>query len=66
MKELGYGAEYRYPHDEQDAFVGAENLPDALAGRRFYEPTDRGDERRLAERLAEIRKRKSGATPEES
>ncbi len=58
MKDLGYGADYRDPHDEENAFVAAENLPDALAGRRFYEPTAHGSERDLAERLGEIRNRR--------
>jgi putative ATPase len=39
MKGLGYGAEYRYPHDYRDAVVEQECLPEALAGARFYEPS---------------------------
>ncbi len=58
LKELGYGAAYRYPHDEDDAFVAAENLPDALAGRCFYEPSERGAEREIGERLARNRARR--------
>lgn len=61
LKELGYGAAYRYPHDEDDAFVAAENLPDALAGRRFYEPSERGAEREIGERLARNRARRRDA-----
>ncbi len=62
MKDLGYGADYRYPHDEQDAFVDAENLPEALAGRRFYEPTDRGNEREIAEALEARRRRRTSTS----
>jgi len=51
MKGLGYGAEYRYPHDYADAVVDQDYLPERLAGRRYYEPTDRGREREIAERL---------------
>ena len=57
MKDLGYGADYRYPHDAEDAFVDAENLPDVLAGRRFYEPVERGAEREIANSLSERRAR---------
>ena len=55
MKELGYGKGYRYAHDFDEGVVAQQNLPDNLAGRRYYEPADRGFERELAERLARIR-----------
>lgn len=61
MKDLGYGRDYRYPHDQADAFIGDANLPDVLAGERFYEPTQRGAEADIAERLAEWRKRRNEA-----
>jgi putative ATPase len=61
LAQLGYGADYRYPHDEPDAFVAAENLPDALAGRRFYEPTQRGAERAIADRLGANREKRGFA-----
>jgi putative ATPase len=51
MKGLGYGAGYQYPHDYEDAVADQDHLPDRLAGRRYYEPTDRGRERDIAERL---------------
>ena len=62
LKDLGYGSDYQYPHEEDDAFVATENLPDALAGRRFYEPTGHGAEREIAERLAAWRRRRAAAT----
>ena len=58
MKGLGYGADYRYPHDHPDAVVDAEYLPERLAGRRYYEPTDRGREREIGERLRGWRSRR--------
>ena len=53
MREWGYGKEYRYAHDYQDAYVELECLPEELAGERFYEPSDRGYERKIAERMRE-------------
>jgi putative ATPase len=64
MKEMGYGAEYRYPHDEPEAFVAQENLPEAVAGRRFYEPTERGAEAAIAQRLSELRARRAQGSEE--
>ena len=52
MKELGYGANYRYPHDHEYAYVAEEYLPEALRGQRFYQPVARGFEREIAKRLA--------------
>ncbi|HEV8440749.1 MAG TPA: replication-associated recombination protein A [Methylomirabilota bacterium] len=51
MAHLGYGQGYQYAHDAPDARVNQEHLPDALRGRVYYRPTDRGAERELAERL---------------
>jgi putative ATPase len=58
MKELGYGRDYEYAHDAEDAFVAAENLPESLRGRTYYEPTDRGAEADIAERLGHWRARR--------
>jgi putative ATPase len=56
MKDLGYGKDYRYDHKEADAHAaGQQFLPDALKETRFYEPTSRGMEGRIAERLAQLR-----------
>jgi len=58
MKELGYGRDYRYAHDEPGAYAAGESyLPEKLGRRRYYRPTDRGIEARIAERLAELRAR---------
>jgi putative ATPase len=60
MKQLDYGKGYRYAHDEEEGVArGMECLPPAHAGRRFYEPTERGLEARIKARLEEIRKKPS-------
>ena len=51
MANLGYGKDYQYAHDAPDALVSQEHLPDALRGRVYYRPTERGAEKELAERL---------------
>jgi putative ATPase len=56
MKGLGYGAGYKYAHDEPDAFVKGERyLPDELPERRYYRPVARGLEIRIGEALARLR-----------
>ncbi len=56
MKDVGYGAGYQYAHDAPDARVDQEDLPDALRGREYYRPTNRGLEAEMGRRLAEWRK----------
>lgn len=52
MRELGYGAGYRYPHDEPEAFAAGQSyLPDELVGSIFYRPTGRGYEAMVRERM---------------
>jgi putative ATPase len=66
MKQWGYGAGYQHAHKFADALTEMECLPESLAGTVFYEPTDRGAEQALSERLRQIRKRKKNKTePEE-
>ena len=56
MKELGYGRDYRYAHDEADAYAAGENyMPEGVSRTQFYEPTPRGLEAKIRERLAELR-----------
>jgi putative ATPase len=58
MKELGYGEDYRYAHDEQDAVArGEKYFPDDMDERRYYDPVPRGLEIKIREKLAQIRKR---------
>lgn len=63
MKGLGYGAGYQYAHDQPDAVADQSHLPEALAETRYYEPTDRGQERVIAERLATWRSARRGRSP---
>ena len=56
MKDEGYGEGYKYAHEYEGGVVQGETyLPDELVGRRLYEPTDRGEEVRIAQRLASLR-----------
>jgi putative ATPase len=72
MKNLGYGRDYRYAHDEPDAFAAGERyLPDGMPDRRYYRPTPRGLEIRIGEALARLRAKapaagtQSGGTSEQ-
>jgi putative ATPase len=58
MKDMGYSQGYRHAHEFEDAITDMECLPPSLAGKQFYFPSDRGVEKRIAERLDEIRKAK--------
>ena len=51
MKDIGYGKDYRYPHEDPDAIVDQEYFPEELAGRRYYHPVERGFEREMIKRL---------------
>jgi putative ATPase len=52
MKEMGFGGEYRYAHDEEDAYAAGENyFPPELATRRYYHPVPRGLEKQIADKL---------------
>jgi putative ATPase len=51
MKDIGYGKDYAYDHDRADGFSGANYWPEEMGPRRFYEPTERGFEKRIAERM---------------
>jgi putative ATPase len=63
MKDLGYGAGYQYAHDAPGARVDQEDLPEALRGRQYYRPSDRGLEAELGRRLAEWRRWHSERQP---
>jgi putative ATPase len=52
MKQLGYGADYAYDHDDPDGFSGQNCFPDGMARQVFYQPVERGYEREIAKRLA--------------
>jgi putative ATPase len=55
MKDVGYGAGYRYAHDEAEGVAGMDCLPEALSGRRYYKPRNQGAEGELGERLEAAR-----------
>ncbi|MDH3634826.1 MAG: replication-associated recombination protein A [Gammaproteobacteria bacterium] len=56
MEEQGYGKDYRYAHDEADAFAAGETyFPEGLSVRQYYHPVDRGLEIKIAEKLARLR-----------
>lgn len=52
MKDIGYGAGYSYDHDSEEGFSGDNYWPDEIKPSEFYRPTDRGFEKRIAERMA--------------
>jgi putative ATPase len=55
MKQWGYGEGYQHAHKAEEAITGMECLPEALRDRTYYQPTDRGMELRISERLEQIR-----------
>jgi putative ATPase len=66
-RELGFGSGYQYAHDHADGIVEQQYLPDALAARRYYEPSRNGAEARVADRLeqmrSELERRRDGERP---
>ncbi len=66
MKGLGYGKGYQYAHDLESKVADMQCLPDNLRSRVYYRPTDEGTERRIRERLEDIKRRRtsSKSTPE--
>jgi len=62
MKNLGYGKDYQYAHDVAGKVANMECLPESLRGKTYYQPTNEGIEKRIRERLEEIKKRRAGAT----
>ena len=64
MKQLGYGKDYRYAHDEEGAYAAGERyLPDGMPDVEWYRPTDRGLEAKIAEKLASLRGRDAKTSP---
>ena len=58
MKGLGYGKDYQYAHDTEDKVADMQCLPDNLRDRVYYRPTNEGVEKRIRERLEEIKRLK--------
>jgi putative ATPase len=65
MKDVGYGKGYEYAHDLEEKVTAMECLPENLRGRRYYHPTDQGVEKRIKDRLEEIRRLKSRTKKED-
>jgi putative ATPase len=63
MKGLGYGAGYRYAHDDDEGVSAMECLPDGLRGRRYYRPKERGAETELGQRLEAARRLRERPDP---
>ncbi len=63
MKQWGYGEGYQHAHQFENAVPGMECLPESLAGKQYYFPTDRGVEKRIRERLEEVRKLREAGHP---
>jgi len=61
MKHLGYGQGYQYAHNLESKVADMQCLPDNLKARTYYQPTNEGVEKRIRERLEEIRKQRAGA-----
>ena len=62
MKDLGFGRDYRYAHDESDAYPEGERyLPDGMPQIEWYRPTDRGLEDKISEKMKELRRRDEAA-----
>jgi putative ATPase len=62
MKDLGYGKDYRYAHDEPDAYAAGENyFPEGMPAVEWYRPTDRGLETKIRERMEDLRRRNAEA-----
>ena len=55
MKELGYGKDYQFAHDAEEKLTNMQCLPDSLAGREYYRPTEEGTEGKIKKRLQEIK-----------
>jgi putative ATPase len=66
MKGLGYGSGYQYAHDLEGKVAEMQCLPDNLRGRVYYQPTNEGIEKRIRERMAEIRKLRSPRSASEA
>ena len=63
MKDLGYGKDYKYPHDHPDHFVEEEYLPENLRGKIYYHPSDQGFENEIKKRLEFWRGKKRRGNP---
>jgi putative ATPase len=66
MKGLGYGSGYQYAHDLDTKVADMQCLPDNLKNRIYYHPTNEGVEKRISDRLQDIRRRRAEAAKKKS
>jgi putative ATPase len=66
MKGLGYGQGYQYAHDVEGKIADMQCLPDNLRDRTYYHPTNEGVEKRIRERMEEIKRRRARAEKPDS
>jgi putative ATPase len=66
MKGLGYGKDYQYAHDIEGKVANMECLPESLRGKVYYEPTNEGIEKRIRERLKQVREQRGKTPPDNS
>ena len=59
MKSLAYGKGYKYAHDQEGKVADMDCLPEALLGRRYFEPQSIGDEEEIKKRMDEVEAKKS-------
>jgi putative ATPase len=59
MRDLGYGSGYKYDHNYNDGIASQNYLPEQIASERFYQPSGRGYEKIIAERMEYIKKKKN-------
>ena len=59
MKQMNYGKGYIYAHDTEEKLTKMQCLPEALADKRYYQPTEQGEEKQVKEQLEEILRWKS-------
>jgi putative ATPase len=64
-KALGHGQGYRYPHDFEGHWVKQQYLPDGMEEKRFYHPSDQGEEAKIAKRLEKWQKAIEKSKPKE-
>jgi putative ATPase len=62
MKEIGYGKDYQYAHNQKDAIVNQIHLPEEIAGSVYYQPTESGYEKTIRERLVWLKQRQQSTT----
>jgi putative ATPase len=65
MKGLGYGQGYQYAHDLENKIADMQCLPDNLRDRVYYRPTNEGVEKRIRERMEEMKRKRGSSEPKE-